>query len=127
MVKDHFLYSFRFTIKNKITVGNFETLLQTINDISVKNKVAYSIDNRNVGSEIQKWVTFENLSMGIFNIVITVNSENSLIAFVIKGMNTYILKLVEKANENKIVLNVPIKNYMLMDQDKMIVTMFLII
>jgi hypothetical protein len=65
--------------------------------------------------------------MGIFSIMLSLNTENLLTAFVIKGINNDIMKLVAIANDYNTVFHVPIKNYMLMDQDKMMVTMFVMV
>jgi hypothetical protein len=108
-------------------MNNLEILHKTIDDISENNDVAYTISENNVGSEIQKWFIFDSLKMGIFSIMLSLNTENLLTAFVIKGINNDIMKLVAIANDYNTVFHVPIKNYMLMDQDKMMVTMFVMV
>lgn len=103
---------------------NLAKLLETIKVISKENDVTYTIDEKNIGSDIQVRYTFDSLKMGIFSILLTLSSENRLNAFVIKGLNPDIKKLIAIAETNNIVLNVPIMSYMVMEMDKMLVTMF---
>jgi hypothetical protein len=66
---------------------------------------------------------FDNFEMGIISLIIRLEKNGNLASFIIKGLNPEISQLAKEAEKTKKVFNVPIFKFMLMDENRMIVTM----
>lgn len=108
-------------------MNNTEILLKAIHDISIENNVSYTEKDIQKDNKAEKWIIFEDLSMGFYSIAISLNNNGDAISLAIKGVNSDIIKMLEKANLNRKILNVSFKNYLVMDENKMIVTLIVIL
>jgi len=61
---------------------------------------------------------FDDFSAGLIYIVVT-QDGNKITGLSIRGLHAEINDLIKLADKTNLLLNIPIKNYMIMDKDKM--------